>query len=162
MGAGAGAGVRACAVARAGAAAMFTELLDLDEAGKGEIVCLCGWIFLCPQDDSRKQGRKCTYKIISTCSYCYLDCLSFGLLYGHNCGFLDRLRHCLLDSHFTHLPSLRTHLLVLRVVVCPCGAVSDTDYMSILRLLVQRPFLHYVQGPIQRGVPRVLRRRMRR
>lgn len=121
-----------------------------DEAGNGKF---CVWIFSQPLHELRKSGRPLSPKFFSSRNFGCLDCLSFGCL--------DRLVDLLLDRNLSYLPSHPSRLLVFIVIVPPRGAVSGTDYTAILRRLVRRLSLLYVQRPVKRGVPRVLRRRLR-
>ena len=91
-----------------------------------------------------------TAALTACCSNSYLSSAAFFRILS--CFFLDRKLHLRVDVRLTKLCFQLLGLRALIVKHLPCGAVSSTMHTTILRPLIQRESLKFVQGPVERGV----------
>ena len=143
---------------------LFMELLPLKLGNGKSCTVLSGFSFVQLMIVGTKLVAQSflqavTAALTACCSNSFFSLVVFSA--SSAAFFLDRKHHLCVDVRLTKLLFMLLGLRALVVKDLPRGAVSGAMDTSILRPLVQRESLKFVQGPVERGVPLGPHRRSR-
>ena len=134
---------------------LFMELLPTKLGNGKSCTVLSGFSFVQLMITGTKLVAKSflqavTAALTACCSNSYLSSAAFFV--SSAAFFLDRKLHLRVDVRLTKLRFLLLGLQALIVKHLPRGTVSSAVHTTILRPLIQRESLKFVQGPVERGV----------